>query len=211
MNNPTKEVEPILVTEQDYDRLLSILRTQVELSRALRRSENLEDASRRQSGDGLPAMIAESRAMQPILRVMERIGLGGVEWWTFAYNALAHALVGVGGFLLLGGWKLFRRGAARADAADVERVEPMAVRHWVTAAGIAALIAAVVGFDLNVGLVALIVATVLVLARTGEATKAIARMPWGVFLRVTGGTVVLVLPHPEVADYYVESKAEAFA
>ncbi len=40
--------------------------------------------------------------------VMERIGLGGVEWQTFAYNALAHTLVGVGGFLLLGGWKLFR-------------------------------------------------------------------------------------------------------
>ena len=125
--------------------------------------------------------------------VMERIGLGGVEWWTFAYNALAHALVGVGGFLLLGGWKLFRRGAARADAADVERVEPMAVRHWVTAAGIAALIAAVVGFDLNVGMVALIVATVLVLARTVEESKAIARMPWGVILMVTGVTVLVAL------------------
>ncbi|NBR40544.1 MAG: C4-dicarboxylate ABC transporter, partial [Alphaproteobacteria bacterium] len=30
--------------------------------------------------------------------VMEQIGLGGVEWYTFAFNALAHALVGVGGF-----------------------------------------------------------------------------------------------------------------
>ncbi len=40
--------------------------------------------------------------------VMERIGLGGVEWQTFAYNALAHTIVGFGGFLLLGGWKLFR-------------------------------------------------------------------------------------------------------
>jgi di/tricarboxylate transporter len=125
--------------------------------------------------------------------VMERIGLGGVEWWTFAYNALAHALVGVGGFLLLGGWKLFRRSAARADAADVEAVEAMATRHWVTAAGIAALIAGVVGFDLNVGMVALIVATVLVLARTVEESKAIARMPWGVILMVTGVTVLIAL------------------
>ena len=59
--------------------------------------------------------------------VMARIGLGGVEWQTFAYNALAHALVGFGGFLLLGGWKLFRRGAARADAA--ERRRPSAWTH----------------------------------------------------------------------------------
>ena len=47
--------------------------------------------------------------------VMERIGLGGVEWQTFAYNALAHALVGFGGFLALGGWKLWRRGTAAAE------------------------------------------------------------------------------------------------
>jgi DNA-binding NtrC family response regulator len=58
----------------DNDRLLTMLRTQVELSRALRRSEGLEDANRRIRGDGQPHMIAESRAMQPVLRIMERIG-----------------------------------------------------------------------------------------------------------------------------------------
>jgi DNA-binding NtrC family response regulator len=58
----------------DNARLLAMLRTQVELSRALRRSDNLEDVNRRISGDGLPQMIAESRTMQPILRIMERIG-----------------------------------------------------------------------------------------------------------------------------------------
>jgi di/tricarboxylate transporter len=125
--------------------------------------------------------------------VMERIGLGGVEWWTFAYNALAHTLVGVGGFLLLGGWKLFRRSAARADAAEVETAEPMLTRHWLTALGIFALIVAVAGFGLNVGMVALIVATVLVLLRTVEESKAIARMPWGVILMVTGVTVLIAL------------------
>lgn len=125
--------------------------------------------------------------------VMERIGLGGVEWWTFAFNAFAHALVGVGGFLLLGGWKLFRRGAARADAAEVETAEPMTTRHWLTAAGIAGLIVAVAGFKLNVGMVALIIAPALVLLRTVDESKAIARMPWGVILMVTGVTVLIAL------------------
>ncbi len=41
--------------------------------------------------------------------VMQRINLGGVEWQTFAYNAVAHTIVGFGGFLLLGGWRLFLR------------------------------------------------------------------------------------------------------
>jgi hypothetical protein len=42
--------------------------------------------------------------------VMARIGLGGVVGRTFVYNALAHAFVGIAGFLLLGGWRLFGRG-----------------------------------------------------------------------------------------------------
>jgi di/tricarboxylate transporter len=125
--------------------------------------------------------------------VMERIGLGGVEWTTFAYNALAHTLVGVGGFLVLGGLRLFKRGAASANAADVEPAGAMEWRHWLTAAGIVALIVAVAGFGANVGMVALIVATVLVLARAVEESKAIARMPWGVILMVTGVTVLIAL------------------
>ena len=63
--------------------------------------------------------------------VMARIGLGGVEWQTFAYNALAHAAVGIGGFLLFGGWKLFvrRTGAVQAAEPDAGVMES---RHWVT-------------------------------------------------------------------------------
>jgi DNA-binding NtrC family response regulator len=57
----------------DNQRLLATLRTQIELSRALRRSERLEDENRRLRGDGLPTMIAEARAMQPVLHIMERI------------------------------------------------------------------------------------------------------------------------------------------
>jgi len=129
---------------------------------------------------------------------MEQIGLGGHEWTTFTYNALAHTFVGVGGFLLLGGWKLFGRNAARADAASIETVEPMNAKHWLTTAGIVALIASVVGFDaagfdVNVGMVAVIVATVLVLLRTVDEPKAIAKMPWGVIVMVTGVTVLIAL------------------
>jgi len=124
---------------------------------------------------------------------MREIGLAGVEWQTFAYNALAHALVGIGGFLLFGGWKLFRAGAGSANAADVESAEPLDSRHWITALGIGALIVAVAFFKLNVGMVAIVVSTALVLLRTVDEQKAIARMPWGVILMVTGVTVLVAL------------------
>src|SRR5881296_1637426 len=58
----------------DNRRLLATLRTQVELGRALRRSQQLERENRALRREGLPELIAESPAMQPVLKLMERIG-----------------------------------------------------------------------------------------------------------------------------------------
>jgi len=64
----------------DNRRLLATLRTQVELGRALRNSRRLELENRSLRGgggggrEGLPELIAESPAMQPVLRMMERVG-----------------------------------------------------------------------------------------------------------------------------------------
>ncbi len=60
----------------DNDRLLQALRTQVELGRALRRSQRLESENRmlRDGAKGLPTLIAESHAMQPVLRLLEKVG-----------------------------------------------------------------------------------------------------------------------------------------
>ena len=58
----------------DNERLLHVLRTQVELGRAIRRSQLLESENSTLRRDGAPTLIAESAAMQPVLRLMERIG-----------------------------------------------------------------------------------------------------------------------------------------
>ncbi len=122
--------------------------------------------------------------------VMQRINLGGVEWQTFGYNALAHTVVGFGGFLVMGGWRLFLR---RDKTVQVEEQDPgvMTGRHWLTAAGIIALIATVAGLGMNVGMMALIIATLLILSRSVDEARAIQRMPWGVILMVTGVTVLI--------------------
>jgi len=127
--------------------------------------------------------------------VMARIGLGGVEWQTYAYNVLAHTIAGFGGFFLLGGWRLFNRaqGASAKVAAAEPAIGPMETRHWLTTAGIVALIAAVAAFGMNVGMVAIIIATFLILLRTVDEQKAIKGMPWGVILMVTGVTVLIAL------------------
>jgi len=58
----------------DNARLIATVRTQVELGQALRHSQRLDAENRMLRRDGLPEMIAESRGMQPVLTLMERIG-----------------------------------------------------------------------------------------------------------------------------------------
>jgi DNA-binding NtrC family response regulator len=58
----------------DNQRLIATLRTQVALGQALRKSHRLEASISRQSERNRPEMIAQSRAMQPVLTLMERIG-----------------------------------------------------------------------------------------------------------------------------------------
>jgi DNA-binding NtrC family response regulator len=57
----------------DNERLLTIIRTQIELGRALRRASRLE-AQTRITQDGGPTLIADSPAMQPILQIIDRVG-----------------------------------------------------------------------------------------------------------------------------------------
>jgi DNA-binding NtrC family response regulator len=56
----------------DNARLTAALRTQMELSRALRRTRRLEDENARLRGNA-PSMIARSVAMQNVLRVLDKV------------------------------------------------------------------------------------------------------------------------------------------
>ena len=58
----------------DNGRLLSLLRTQVELGHALRQAQRLEHENRALRRGGLPQLIADSRAMRPVLTLLERVG-----------------------------------------------------------------------------------------------------------------------------------------
>jgi DNA-binding NtrC family response regulator len=55
-------------------RLLAILRTQIELAQALRRSQRLEAENRLLRADGRPTLIADSQAMRPVMEMIARVG-----------------------------------------------------------------------------------------------------------------------------------------
>jgi DNA-binding NtrC family response regulator len=58
----------------DNDRLLTILRTQIELAQALRKGERLEAENQLLREEERPKLIAESAAMQPVLQLIDRVG-----------------------------------------------------------------------------------------------------------------------------------------
>jgi DNA-binding NtrC family response regulator len=58
----------------DNARLLTILRTQIDLQHAVRRAQRLEAENRILRAEGLPQMIATAPAMQPVLETIARIG-----------------------------------------------------------------------------------------------------------------------------------------
>ena len=138
----------------------------------------------------------------------EQLGLAGFEWAMYLHNMVANAVVGVGGYLLLGGWRLFGRasGSERADRLEPDEAalggrsvagdgppgaaSGMTPTHWITLGVIAALVVGVIGFGVDVGMGAFAGSVVLALARLADPEAAVRRMPWGVMLMVCGITVL---------------------
>jgi DNA-binding NtrC family response regulator len=58
----------------DNDRLRTIVKTQIDLSNAIRRGLRLEAENRLLRAEGVPALIADSPAMQPVLQMISRVG-----------------------------------------------------------------------------------------------------------------------------------------
>jgi DNA-binding NtrC family response regulator len=77
----------------DNDRLLSTMRTQVELSRALRRGNRLEAENELLRGDKGPEFIAGSQAMTRVLEVIRRIGPSNVNILITGENGTGKGVV----------------------------------------------------------------------------------------------------------------------
>jgi DNA-binding NtrC family response regulator len=58
----------------DNARLLAIVRTQIELSQAIRKGQRLEAENSILRGEGMPNIVAESQAMQNVLQLVSRVG-----------------------------------------------------------------------------------------------------------------------------------------
>jgi Na+/H+ antiporter NhaD/arsenite permease-like protein len=128
---------------------------------------------------------------------MARIGLPDLELQTWAYNLLAHTIVGFGGYFLFGGLKLLKR----TERVEVESdgVKSLDGHQMLTLGVIGVLIVSAIACQLldvagfNIGLAAIAGAVLLALMRAADDAEAIKRMPWGTILMVCGVTVLISL------------------
>ncbi|MDX1946074.1 MAG: SLC13 family permease [Pirellulaceae bacterium] len=125
---------------------------------------------------------------------LAKIGLPGHEWRIFAANALANLAIGCGGYLLLGGWKLFRPTPAAETAEPTNQpATTLEARHWLTISVVAMVLLAIAMCKANLGLAAFAGATLLLVLRQADEREAILKMPWGVIVMVCGVSLLATL------------------
>jgi di/tricarboxylate transporter len=139
--------------------------------------------------------------------LMNKMNLPGQEWPTFFHNLAANALVAVGGYLIVGGWRNRKptRGGdyptetSRSADADVSTSESQVSngkfdwQHKATLFVISLLIAAVLVLQIHVGMAAFAAVAVLTLVKAADEKEAIRAVPWSVILMVCGVTVLVSL------------------
>jgi len=139
---------------------------------------------------------------------LARIGITGQEWPTFFNNFIAEGFVGLAGYFLLGGYKLFSKqpAAAPTDLNDSLLADegPYNWHQKLTLGLIAALLLSVsvlgnaklkaflgVTFDFDVAMAAIIAAVIITILGASDEEKAVKGMPWNVILMVCGVTILI--------------------
>jgi len=76
-----------------HARLAAILKTQIELGRALRKGQRLEEENARWRAERFPQLIAQSAAMRPVLDVISRVGPSDANVLITGENGTGKGLV----------------------------------------------------------------------------------------------------------------------
>jgi di/tricarboxylate transporter len=141
-------------------------------------------------------------------QLLARIGITGQEWPTFFNNFIAEGFVGLTGYFLLGGYRLFSRKAThravRMDDSMLRDEGPFTWNQKLTLGLMGALLVSVsvfgnaklkaalgITFDFDVSMAAIIAASIMTLCRAADEEAAVKSMPWNVIVMVCGVTVLI--------------------
>jgi Na+/H+ antiporter NhaD/arsenite permease-like protein len=127
--------------------------------------------------------------------LLARINITGQEWPTFLNNFIAEGFVGLAGYFIFGGYKLFSRTATRKsvlrDEALLAHEGAFTWNQRLTLVVIGLLLISVCFFGIDIGMGAIIAASLLTLCRASNEEAAIRAIPWNVIVMVCGVTVLI--------------------
>jgi di/tricarboxylate transporter len=133
---------------------------------------------------------------------MAEAGLGNHEWKVWFANFTAHALVSVFAY-----WFFDRRqkpksevGSRESEAEERRRASEFRLPtstftrdQWLTLSIILVWVIGAVAFKLNPGLSAIAAATLIIVLRATDETRALKDVPWGVIVMVCGVSLLIAL------------------
>lgn len=124
---------------------------------------------------------------------MAKAGLGGHEGRVWVANFVAHAVVALAAYVLLGGARLGRVAASAAEIPSSGTPDAFTRAQLLTVVVVAIWIVGVVGFKLNLGFSAFAAAAVLLLLRVSDEAASIRKVPWSVIVMVSGVSLLVAL------------------
>ena len=124
---------------------------------------------------------------------MARAGIVGFEGRVWFANFAAHVLVGGAAYVAFVWMGRRTEPAGALPEPSHPAPTPVSAPQRLTLVVIAAWIAGVLAFNLNLGLSAFAAAALILLCRASDEAAAVKRMPWGIIMMVCGVSVLIAL------------------
>ena len=144
---------------------------------------------------------AQAGAMSPLApngivgnAVLAEMGITNMGITVWMNMLIAHIIVAAIAYVYLGGLKLWKvKNNDKVNALTAMTVEPFNYQQISTLCGVGILIIAVLVFQVDVGFMAFLLGSILILMKAGDEKAAFKTMPWGAIMMVTGVTVLVKL------------------
>jgi Na+/H+ antiporter NhaD/arsenite permease-like protein len=120
-------------------------------------------------------------------------GLGSHPWRVWLANLVAHGLVAAAVWARYAVVEIRERRLQPAAEVSPLTIAPLDRRQAVTLSVLVLWIVGVLAIDVPIGLGAFAGASLLVVARAADEAKALARVPWGTILMVSGVSVLIAV------------------
>lgn len=148
---------------------------------------------------------AQAGAMSPLApngivgnAVLAKMGITGMGMTVWLNMLIVHVIVAAAAYVIYGGLKLWKvkdkdNSVVKDFMAATMKVEPFNYQQVATLIAVGILIISGIVFKIDIGFMAFLLGSILILIKAGDEKAAFKTMPWGAIMLVTGVSVMVKL------------------